>query len=235
MEDLAFRVFLAWHGASQRLYMGIEIIDDIYLTTDTGSIANGYTDLMIDGDHSGGQYWFFEQNGYSAEESKRLWGSQAQTYKAMPEEVGGRLLHISSWAAWANDLTWVDAGGFQYGEAPNLSVVELSITPWDDLNWVGPEESKRSVLEAGKIVGFNIQVTDFDVENAPDGTYAPDGIYRLAVPTVSGEIGDASSSHQGFAENFVDGELIPCYRGDCSGATTAITRDSWGRIKASFR
>ena len=29
LEDLAFRVFLAWHHASQEIYMGIEIIDDV--------------------------------------------------------------------------------------------------------------------------------------------------------------------------------------------------------------
>jgi len=224
VEDLAFRVFLAWHSASQQIYMGIECVDDVYLTS-----GNGYTDLMIDGDHSGGQYWFFEAEGYSEEESKRLFGSQAQTYKVMPEEVGGRLLHVSSWATWASDPPWADAGGFQYGDSPNLSVVELAITAWDDLNWVGPESSRRSALEAGRIVGFNIRVTDFDVADVPDGSYI------LAMPTVSGEIGDPSSTHQGFAENFVDGELVPCFRGDCSGATTAVQMNSWGRIKASFR
>ena len=61
--------------------------------------------------------------------------------------------------------------------------------------------------------------------------------YILAVPAkagvrVEGTDGQITDS---FAENFVDGELIPCYRGDCSGATTAVRLDSWGRIKASFR
>ena len=39
----------------------------------------------------------------------------------------------------------------------------------------------------------------------------------------------------GSADNSVDGELVPCYRGDCSGASTAVKQDSWARIKASFR
>ena len=38
-----------------------------------------------------------------------------------------------------------------------------------------------------------------------------------------------------FVGELVDGALIPCFRGDCSGATTAVSQDSWGRIKASFR
>ena len=35
--------------------------------------------------------------------------------------------------------------------------------------------------------------------------------------------------------NFVDGQLIPCTVGDCSRATTAVSQNSWGRIKARIR
>ena len=226
-EDLAFRVFLVWHSASQRIYMAIESIDDVYLAPDTGPLGNGYAVLMIDGDHSGGQYWFFEEDGYSEEESKRLWQSQAQGYAAVPESIGGRLLRAPTFLTWTTEPPWGDAGGFQHGESPNLSAVELSITAWDDLNWEGPELSRRSVLEAGKIVGLNITVVDIDVANVPDGTYI------LAAPTVTAETAGGSFINDGFADNFVDAELIPCYRSDCSGATTDVAQDSWGRIKAS--
>jgi len=40
------------------------------------------------------------------------------------------------------------------------------------------------------------------------------------------------------ADDFVDGELIPCHRGDCGSApprVSAVRMDSWARIKASFR
>jgi hypothetical protein len=144
-EDLAFRVFLAWHGASQRIYMGIEVIDDVYLST-----GNGWTELMIDGDHSGGQVWFSEEDGYSREEVLRLYNSQAQNYLARPETIEGQPLRTAAFLAWTVELPWSDIGGFQHGEAPNLSVVELAITPWDDLDWDGPKVSKRSVLESGK-------------------------------------------------------------------------------------
>ena len=106
-EDLAFRVFLAWHAASQRIYIGIERIDDVYVALEEGFAGNGDTTFMIDGDHSGGQYWFFEQEGYSEEESKRLFSAQAQTYTAAPEQIDGQLLHISSWATWAQEPPWL--------------------------------------------------------------------------------------------------------------------------------
>ena len=39
----------------------------------------------------------------------------------------------------------------------------------------------------------------------------------------------------GTDNDVVDAELLPCFHGDCSGASTAVRADSWGRIKASFR
>ena len=231
VEDLAFRVFLAWHGASQKIYMGIERIDDIYLPFEEGSAGNGRTSLMVDGDHSGGKYWFFEQDGYSEDESKSLFGAQAQEYVAEVEAPEDRTLRVASWATWANEPPWADIGTFQQGESPNYSVVELAVTAWDDLDWRGPELSRRSVLRAGRFIGFNVVVMDFDIVNTPDGTY------RLGRQAFSDKVADGSFSHSGFAENFVDGELIPCNHGDCGSVPdepTAVRLDSWGRIKAGL-
>ena len=220
-DDLAFRVFLAWHSASQRIYMAAERVDDVYMHEGAS--------LKIDGDHSGGQYWFFEAEGYSHAESERLWESRAQTYNARPEGAGGLLSAGGPERGWMVGAPWADAGAFQQGEGPSYSVVEFAITAWDDLDWHGPEVSKRSVLEADRIVGFQIELFDMDVPMRSDGTYV------LALSTVMFMSEDGSWGHDGFSDNFVDGELIPCYRGDCSGATTAVSQDSWGRIKASFR
>ena len=129
---------------------------------------------------------------------------------------------------WMVDSAWADAGAFQQGEGPSYSVVEFAITPWDDLDWHGPELSRRSTLEPGRILGFRIRLFDMDVPTRLNG------MYELALPTVKFMSDDGTWGHDGFADNFVDGELIPCYRGDCSGATTAVEQDSWGRIKASF-
>ena len=61
---------------------------------------------------------------------------------------------------------------------------------------------------------------------------------RLGIPTYDlGTIDDPNSGQPfTWAQNFVDGELIPCYQDDCSQSNaTAIQRDSWARIKATFR
>ena len=219
-DDLAFRVFLAWHNASQRIYMAVERLDDVYMREGA--------QLMIDGDHSGGQFWFTEPDRSEAE-AARLYEAQAQIYSASPEEGGARLTSGMPGRTWMVDAPWADAGAFQQGEGPNYSVVEFAVTAWDDLDSRGPEVSKRSVLEAGRIVGFQVRIFDMDVPMRSDG------IYVLALSTVRYWYPGGGASHDGFADNFVDGELIPCERGDCSGATTAVSQDSWGRIKASFR
>jgi len=224
MSDLAFRVFLAWHNASQRIYVAVELFDDVY----TGE---GFQ-LRIDGDHSGGQYWFFEDEGYSRAEVERFWESQAQTYSAWPEEDGedgARLTAGGPERMWMVDDPWAGAGAYQIGENPSYSGVEVAVTAWDDLDWHGPEVSRRSILEAGGIIGFQVVISDSDEPMRSNGTYT------LGLSTDYYRSENGGWAHDGFAENFVDGELIPCYRGDCSGNTTAVKPDAWGRIKASFR
>ena len=87
-DDLAFRIFLAWHSASQRIYIAVERIDDVYLDPGEGGAM-----LAIDGDHSGGQYWFLGED----EESRRLNESQAQDYGVWLDGEGGRLSQSWPW------------------------------------------------------------------------------------------------------------------------------------------
>ena len=109
-------------------------------------------------------------------------------------------------------------------------MVEFAVTAWDDLNWEGPEHSRRSVLEAGRIIGLQVLVYDQDSDNDLE-------IFSLAISTVTAEATPRSTTftHDLFADNFVDGLLIPCDRGDCGSVPpggTAVRTDSWGRIKA---
>lgn len=233
--DLAYRVFFAWHSAGQHLYMAIERVDDKYVNTyQGGDLTNLWQydsiEFMLDGDHTGGQYNRWDDNVYSAEEIKLLTNFQAQQYVAIAETPDGRHLgYQGNGQGWVTLPPWADAGGFSEGESPNTSVIEMYVTPWDELNWQGPEVSKRSELRANKIIGFQISVPDFD-------TYCfscdPDGDGYHGFHTLSGQ-----PATWRLAENFVDGQLIPCDTGDCGSAPTlsAVQADSWARIKASFR
>ena len=134
----------------------------------------------------------------------------------------GRILtYMGAGQDWAPLPPYADAGGFQSGEKPNISGVEMFVTPWDWLDWRGVEYSRPSLLLPGRIIGFQIGLADFDTE---PGEYT--GFYTI--------FGGRNAWRT--ADDFVDGELIPCDVGDCGllPDISAVERDSWGRIKASF-
>ena len=86
-----------------------------------------------------------------------------------------------------------------------------------------PGASRPSLIAADRIIGFSLSVPDFD---------AKPGDYR-AFHTLAGK-----SETWRRAERFVDGLLVGCGVEDCGAApapVSAVTVDSWGRIKASFR
>ena len=227
-EDLAYRAFMAWHSASQTLLMAIERVDDVYVNTYEGGDLTGLwrfdsIEFMVDGDHTGGAYNQFSADEYTEDERKLLTDFQAQQYVAIAESPDGRTLgYQGSGQGWVTLPPWADAGGFASGESPNTSVIELQVTAWDELNWQGPELSRRSNLVAGGIIGFQISVPDFDTEA---------GAYH-GFHTLSGQ-----PNTWRLAENFVDGELVGCDIGDCGSAPTitAVAQNSWGRIKAGLR
>lgn len=231
--DLAYRVFFAWHSGRQVLYFAIERVDDKYVNTYAGGdLTNLWQydsiEFMLDGDHTGGAYNGWDAAVYSAEEIKLLTNFQAQQYVGIAEAPDNRLLgYQGNGQGWVTLPPYADAGGFSEGESPNTSVLEMYLTPWDELNWQGPEVSKRSVLKADKIIGFQISVPDFDA-----GCYSCDPGGYHGFHTLSGQ-----PNTWRLAENFVDGQLIPCDTGDCGSAPTptAVQSDSWARIKASFR
>jgi len=234
--DLAYQVFLAWHGSSQRVYAAIERVDDVYVNDyEGGGSANVWRhdgfELMVDGDHSGGEYQGFMNSDLTSEELRLAAQSQAQHYSAVPEAADGHLLALFELsgphtAAERMPLTlppYADAGGFVLAGSPSISGIEMYVTPFDALNVVNPGESRPSALYAEKIIGFHIAIPDFDTE--PSKYH---GFY-----TLSGE-----PATWRYAERFVDGVLLPCEGGDCGTVRppeSAVHTDSWGRIKASLR
>ena len=210
-SDLAIRVFLAWHSGSQRVFVGVEWVDDV-LVPPSEALWRDHVYFMLDGDHSGGRYEAFPSKQYSEAEQRLLEESQAQLYCVdVPPLPEGTIWHPGAAAPWVTAPPWSDACASQEGECPSHVVMEMYFTPWDQLHWEGPEQSRRTVLEAGKIVGFQLLVVDNDEPRSGAE------IYMIGEYSPSGTTGDVLSN----AELFADGELIPCSRGDCSGATTS--------------
>jgi len=229
LSDLAFAGYLAWNAASQRIYVGVQVMDDYYVLRPLegyapieGLSADGIH-FMVDGDHSGGRTWGpveARSTGHT-EEEKLNYGKQAQEYYAPVERWGGHALGYRGYGAWVTWPPYADAGGV-VDESRGFWGIEMCVTAWDRLNYHTPDESVPSVLEGGKIIGFQMAIRDWDEGDAP---WATGGFYMLL------------GQHRALdmADSYVDGLLLSCDWGDCSRAPTAVRRDSWGRIKAGCR
>ena len=180
--DLAVNVYLGWSGTQNRLYAAIERLDDVYVNTyEGGDLSNVWrhdsVEIMVDGDHSGGWYSGFHEN--PCEGFKRVaqladyWdpcryfsGFQAQQYIGIASAPDGRLLgrQSSNPDDWETGLPYGDAGGFVEEGTPHRSVVEIMVTPFDELRWDTPEHSRESTLKVGRIIGLQVSIPDFDEE-----------------------------------------------------------------------
>ncbi|NKB67603.1 MAG: hypothetical protein GKR89_11110 [Candidatus Latescibacteria bacterium] len=239
--DMDFRIWLAWHDGTDRIYAAMERVDDIYVNTFDRSTHNwsaspaimqsqdSVLNLHLDGDHSGGDYHLFPCCN-SDEEVARFAG-QAQPYAAIGETRGDPFVHIDimqnlnrgyQWGTWYTELPYADGGGGRFGENPIITVTEFFVTPFDRFQWDSQEETLVSQLSPGKTIGFKMTVNDRDEEESFNST-------SLSLP-------DAETIDLTTADDFLDGLLlgpdgaIPAAEDD-----TAVEGLSWGRIKASFR
>lgn len=213
LEDLAVRVFFAWNDRSQRLFIAFESIDDFLSQGDQHDSAV----FMVDGDHSGGKY-FFED-----EEAALHNQSQAQSYRIpiAPGSDSSAVELSGTDATWAVAVPWTDVGRHGEGGGPALRGAELMITPWDHLVPDGPSSSVRTKLAAGSIIGIQINFVDIDESGLIEGIYS-----------VGRDLGGASD-----ASLMADAVLIPCHVGDCGSSVpdgTVVQPGSWARIKAGL-
>ena len=223
LDDFAVRVFLAWHARSQRLYVGIQTIDDFVVDWFDGADPRGLLHFdsfafFVDGDHSGGGYTDYPNSGV-----------QAQRYNGIASSPAGTVLTcMDSMGVWVTSPPYAEIGAHQVETSPVATTIELYLTPWDLL--IEETGSRATRLSGGRVIGFNLLFYDHD-----ESTEKMEGVYTLE-GSYDGEYGGDLFFT---ADGFVDGELIPCDRGDCSGATatapSAVVEGTWGRIKASFR
>ena len=234
-SDMDFRIWLGWHDATDRIFFAMERIDDVYVNEfDREDEFLGLyimihhdssVSFAVDGDHSGG--------AQVSEESSEDWLQdvrQAQVFHALGEVFDGgsqvRLVphshHVS--ADWFSQPPFAHGGGAVVGGSPIFSVTEFYVTPFDRFVSTDPEDSDVSDLFGGKIIGFNIQVVDFDDQpGSHDET-----IHLLAAPPSN----EWTSLLRMSADDFADGVLIT--PDGLSSEDSAVESDSWARIKAAI-
>ena len=228
-SNLDFRIWLGWHGESNRIYAAFLIADDEYVNTHdwNGSglrpvmyLHDSSIHLYFDADHSGGSGRRFE--GVIDEDVLQIFGS-VQRYDAIAETAGGPTLTATFLErfAWQTLPPFADAGGAVYGENPTVSVIELYVTPQD--GWTPKmEDTPFSDLSANRIIGFAPIVNDRDASRG--GKWSTPW-YPSALPDFQAY---RALFYRNAADVLLDGLLLPV-RG------TAVESVTWGRIKASLQ
>ena len=167
--------WLAWHRSSGTLWVAMERFDDVFFNNYAGEPIEGmisptmhrwdsYFSFMVDGDHSGGRYWFSLNSceGCTVEEAKLLNNRQAQHWLAIAEAADGQHLGYVGASEWAIREPYAAAGGGVLGATPATTVTEMKVTPFDDLIYDDEAASAASELYPGKVIGFNINTLDND-------------------------------------------------------------------------
>lgn len=230
-EDLACQIFMGWSLEEQRIYIAIERFDDFHVNTYDGTGLSKFwqsdgAELMIDGDHSGGQYSGF---GGDRDAAYRLMDNQAQHYYMLPSAPDSRLLlSDNERQLWSIGPPWIEIGGWESGTQPSLATMEAAVTPWDELRWDSPDLSEPSRLDAGMIIGFQIALPDFD--DFPKG-YSGDPSYNgeySGYYTVEGHVPLFQD-----ASEFSDGLLVGYANGSWAVPTdvSSVAKVGWARIK----
>ena len=231
--DMDYRIWLAWHDATNHIYMAVERADDEYVndfnradSADRMAFQDN-VNFLVDGDRSGGRFWRESMHFDSEEEWMLFVNQQAQQYQVLPEvydEGPNMQMFTSAMNAedWPINPPYAEGGGGVFGENPILSVTEFYVTSFDYFVWNSPEESQVSELYPGKIIGFSIDMADFDTNSA-----LLQGLHALRSREYDDSGIDWASS-----DTFVQGYLVR--PGGEIPDESAVESITWGRIKAQF-
>ena len=237
--SLDFRIWMGW-TPDGRIHVAGQFADDVYVNEYDPQMPNPFdwidvhdsVGLLVDGDHTGGQYYWHQSNSGDFEEAVQT-NRQAQLYLNIAIAPSGPTISLpgttfraygfdemgNSGVDWMVQPPFARGGGGVFGENPTIWVTEFYVTCFDLLDHLNPENSVVSELAAGKTVGFDFGVHDFDVES--NGRYAN---YELKYREELSEVAIG-------ADIFVDGLLLGP---DDDFDNSAVQSTSWARIKASL-
>ena len=219
------RLWLAWHDATDHLFVAVEIVDDSFVDMEELygfplSFPSGDSSVwfLVDGDKSGGT--LVEGEGLSMHHAQ-WYTAFARTYTNDSNVI---LVNVSQIADWVHQLPYADGGGGIVDSQPITSVIEFFVTPFDRLIWDDPEKSEISDLHDGTTIRFALSMQDYDSEEGSD-PFSPSWL-ELFGP-------DAS-----YGQNYVfevdlwaHGILLGADGGSDGSAVESV---AWGRIKASL-
>ena len=235
--SLDFRIWLAWHDATDRIVVAIERADNAYVnrfdrqdTYEASMFRQDCIEFMVDGDRNGGPFYFNSTVFDSQDEWRLAQNQSAQHYGALPEvyDEGPNLQSmahrsVSNQGAWFITPPFADGGGGVFGDNPVISVTEFYVTAFDYFIWNDPAESVISRLHPGKIIGFAMEVLDVDIKP---------GVWQSSHYLRSRGYEDTGAAFFS-SDTFVQGFLVGP-GGEVPPGISAVESVTWGRIKAQF-
>lgn len=226
LPDLGVTVYLAWQAEPGRLFVAVDRVDDVLLSEFDMSRpldgSWGWTmwghdsiELMVDADHTGGMYYREYEFGQIENLDYYIYRT-AQHYTVINVGQAGASIAYAPYTglpSWLGEPSLTAAGGFTTSTEPFRAVLEVMMTPFDEVLRREPAEaSTPSALWLGKIIGLEVSVPDFDT-----------------VPGEYHSFHNLGGGHAAWrnADEFVDFRLV-------GSASTSVGDVTWGRIKASF-
>ena len=219
--NLAERIIVGWNPETNLVYVMEERFDDLWY----GTIAdtNDKLELVLDADHSGGQFQGVESIDLDPE---RWAGAEAQDWQQSLHQEAQ--LWLWGGGVWASVEPYAGIRWNVEGEAggPATLFQESWFTTFDDLpaSSTGPDDPDLKIhdLEEGQVMGVGMAIQDDD--NGPGNSY--NGYW---VST-----GDINMYFH--ADSLVDYVLLGFDANNwvSDADATAVEEDSWARIKAGF-
>ena len=219
--NLAERLIVGWSPETNLVYVMEERFDDLWYGTIEDT--NDKLELVLDADHSGGQFQGVESIDLDPE---RWAGAAAQDWQQSLHQEAQ--LWLWGGGVWASVEPYAGIRWNVEGEAggPATLFQESWFTTFDDLpaSSTGPDDPDLKIhdLQEGQVMGIGMAIQDDD--NGPGNSY--NGYW---VST-----GDINMYFN--ADSLVDYVLLGFDANNWVPASddTSVEDDSWGRIKAGF-
>ena len=230
LSDFNARAMWAWNEETNRVYSFADVVDQVLNNNrDDPTVFNWDDDwhFVLDADHSGGDGYNGDWNDLAEDEKRDLFFTTMQLWQIHVPPIDGywafKYIEATDWETTGRELPfpeYAQIGWARTGETggPGTYQYEIMMTPWENWNWDGPDQSTIVDLEVGSIIHVGSLAKDYD-DN--DGRY--DGSYDF--PPVHNVWRNANL--------MADLELLEVDSSIFSGAT-AVEEDSWGRIKAHY-
>ncbi len=232
LADINIKCIVGWNESTNRVYTMAWVADDyLHNSRENPGRFNLDDDInfVIDADHSGGALWAPDMGGLEDDERLAVEYSTGQLYTALVPPIDDFWLFMYTsngsidefWLVdgkGVTDESYTEVGWSREGETggPGTYTYEMKVTPFEFLDFRGPEGSTIVDLEDGNIIHIGYLFKDYDTSEAYEGAY------------------DFPPNHDVWFNAELMGDFVLSPMDETIDWPTAVETDTWGRIKSSL-